>query len=231
MGILYVVLVILILLMIVEILAIALKITGLDMEKARFQVISIITGTGFTTKEAELITQHPTRRQIAEILMLISYVGTATLIGLIMGIVNLMTKEEGIYNLIVVIVIAILILFLTRNKWVISRIEKYIERQLLIQMERNKKYKTVEEVLKLNDEFGVAEFVLEENNKLIDVSLENSGLKEKYIQVLNIDRGSHIIHFPRSKFIFQEGDKVVLYGQLDNIKELVLEQTSENLNV
>ncbi|TCO79449.1 TrkA C-terminal domain-containing protein [Marinisporobacter balticus] len=230
MGILYVVLVISILLIIVEVLAIALKITGLDMDKARFQVISIITGTGFTTKEAELITQHPTRRQIAEILMLISYVGTATLIGLIMGIVNLMTKEEGMYSLIVVIGIAILILFLTRNRWVISRMEKYIERQLLIQMERNKKYKTVEEALKLNDEFGIAEFVLEENNNLVDRALENSGLKEKYIQVLNVDRGSHMVHFPSSKFVFQQGDKIVLYGQLDNIKELVLKQANENLN-
>ncbi|WP_053956695.1 hypothetical protein [Inediibacterium massiliense] len=94
MGILYVVLIILVLLVFVEILAIALKITGLEMEKARFQVISIITGTGFTTKEAELITQHPTRRKIAELLMLISYVGTATLIGLIMGIVNAITRGE-----------------------------------------------------------------------------------------------------------------------------------------
>ncbi len=108
--------------------------------------------------------------------------------------------------------------------------ETVIEKKLSIQMERNKKYKTVEEVLKLNEEYGVVEFVLEENNKLIHVALEDSGLKEKYIQVLNVDRGSHIVHFPSSKFVFQEGDKVILYGQIDNIKELVLEQASENLN-
>lgn len=231
MGILYVVLIILILLLIVEILSIALKITGLDMEKARFQLISILTGTGFTTKESELIAQHPTRRRIAEILMLISYVGTATLIGLIMGILNIMTKgERFVYGVMAISGIAVLLIFLSRNKWAWYRMETFIEKQLLRQMKRNKKYRTVEEVLKLNDEFGVAEFVLEQDNGLINVALEDSGLKQKYIQVLNVDRGSHLVHFPSSKFVFQQGDKIVVYGQLRSIKELVLQQTTGRVN-
>ena len=229
MGILYVFFIIMMLLVLVEILAIALKITGLDMEKARFQVISIITNTGFTTREAELITQHPTRRRIAQILMLISYVGTATLISLFISIINMISKGE---KLMVVfglgILILMLVFFVSRNKWIIYRMEKLIEKQLLKQMERNKKYKTVEEVLKLNDEFGVAEFIIEENSHLIGVPLEQAGLKQKYIQVLNIDRGSHLVHFPSSKFVFQQGDKVIVYGQLDSIKELILKQVQED---
>jgi len=228
-GILYVFFIIMMLLVLVEILAIALKITGLDMEKARFQVISIITNTGFTTREAELITQHPTRRRIAQILMLISYVGTATLISLFISIINMISKGE---KLMVVfglgILILMLVFFVSRNKWIIYRMEKLIEKQLLKQMERNKKYKTVEEVLKLNDEFGVAEFIIEENSHLIGVPLEQAGLKQKYIQVLNIDRGSHLVHFPSSKFVFQQGDKVIVYGQLDSIKELILKQVQED---
>ena len=69
--------ILIILALIVEVLSIALKVTGLDIDKARFQVISIITHTGFTTRESELITQHPTRRRIAMGLMVISYVGAA----------------------------------------------------------------------------------------------------------------------------------------------------------
>ena len=66
------------------------------MDKARFQVISIITNTGFTTKESELITQHSQRRRIAEMLMLISYVGTATLISVIINIFTTLQKGEGV---------------------------------------------------------------------------------------------------------------------------------------
>ncbi|MFZ5965727.1 MAG: TrkA C-terminal domain-containing protein [Bacillota bacterium] len=226
-SVLYGIMIIMFLLIIVEILAIALKITGLDMEKARFQVISIITGTGFTTNEAELITQHPTRRRIAKILMLISYVGTATMISVIISVINMMARRENILLMLFVIGAALLfVFFLSRNKWVLYRLERFIEIQLLKQMEKNKKYRTVEEVLKLNDEFGVAEFIIDERNKLIGLSLQDSGLKQKYIQVLNVDRGSHFIHFPNSKFIFQQGDRVVVYGQLESIKELVMAQVT-----
>lgn len=199
------------------------------MEKARFQVISIITNTGFTTRESELITQHPTRRNIAQILMLISYVGTATLISLFISIINMISRGEKLSMLMALAgVILIAVLLISRNRWIVHRMEKFIEKHLINQMERNKKYKTVEEVLKLNDEFGVAEFIIEENSRLIDIPLEKSGLKGMYIQVLNVDRGSHLIHFPSSKFIFKQGDKVIVYGQLENIKELILEQVQED---
>ena len=229
MGMLYGLTIILFLLLIVEILAIALKITGLDMDKARFQVISIITNTGFTTRESELITQHPTRRRIAQILMLISYVGTATLIAFILNILNVLARGEGFLYLVLGIAGAILlILFLSRNLWILRSMERYIEKQLKKQMNRNNKRRTVEEVLKLNDEYGVAEFIIEESSGLVGIVLEESDLKQRFIQVLNVDRGSHIVHFPDSKLVFQQGDKVVVYGQLDNIQALILEQIIES---
>src|SRR5665648_545536 len=80
------------LLLITEVVSIVLKTTGLDMKKARFQVISIITHTGFTTKESELITQHPLRRQIASMLMIISYVAQISLISILLNVL-LMAKS------------------------------------------------------------------------------------------------------------------------------------------
>lgn len=230
MGIVYGLFIILFLLLIVEILAIALKVTGLDMEKARFQVISIITNTGFTTREAELITQHATRRRIAQILMLLSYVGTATLIAFILNVLDILARGEGLLYLTIGSILAIsIILFLSRNPWMLNRIERYIEKQLIKQMDDNTRRRTIEEVLKLNDEFGVAEFIVEDTSGLIGVALEDSGLKQRLIQVLNVDRGSHIVHFPDSKFIFQQGDKLIVYGQVDNIRALIMEEISENI--
>jgi hypothetical protein len=64
------------------------KLTGLSEEKARFQVISLLTGSGFTTKEAELITQHPSRRKLAQILMVIGYVGFLTVLSFFVNIIE-----------------------------------------------------------------------------------------------------------------------------------------------
>lgn len=225
MGVIGGLLILVILFFIVEVLAIALKITGLDIQKARFQVISIITNTGFTTKEAELITQHPTRRKIAQILMLISYVGYATLIALVVNIIQ--SHYNALYLIVAIVVIAFIVLMFFRNKWLGKRLEGIIERQLSSRMKREK-YKTVEEVLKLNDEYGVVEFVIEEGSSLIGRTLLDSKLTQKHIQVLNIDKGSHIIHFPKSSYSFGLGDKVTVYGKLDRIKELVMGQYSES---
>lgn len=218
--------ILLILIFVVEFFSIALKLTGLDLDKARFQVISIITNTGFTTMESELISQHPTRRKIAQILMLLSYVGYAALIGLVVNIVQ--SKYEIIYIVLAVIIVILGVLFILRNKPLIYKLEKSIEKILIKKMAKNKKYRTVEEVLKLNDEFGVAEFMIDDESKLEGITLMESDLTDKYIQVLNIDRGAHIIHFPKRDLVFRVGDKVTVYGNLDNIKELVSKQYSQN---
>ena len=43
----------------VRVFAVALRLTGLPEHSARFQAISALTGTGFTTSEAEMIVNYP----------------------------------------------------------------------------------------------------------------------------------------------------------------------------
>jgi len=133
------ILILTILVFIVEVLSIALKLTGLDMDKARFQVISIITGTGFTTKESELISQHSTRRKIAQALMLISYVGYAILLGLVVNI--LLSSSRLIYITIIFIVLSLVLLIIIRNKWLVNSFERLIEKKLGKTMEKMKRHK------------------------------------------------------------------------------------------
>ncbi len=44
--------------------AVALMITRMEEKKARFQSLSAFSGTGFTTREAESVVNHPQRRRI-----------------------------------------------------------------------------------------------------------------------------------------------------------------------
>jgi len=66
---------------IVRVGAVAFELTGLKAEQAIFQSVSVFTGTGFTTKEAELITAHKQRRRIASVLMILGKAGFVTLIA------------------------------------------------------------------------------------------------------------------------------------------------------
>jgi hypothetical protein len=60
---------------------IALTLTGLPRETARFQAQSAFTGVGFTTREAESVTIHPDRRRIVLSLMLMGNAGIASAIA------------------------------------------------------------------------------------------------------------------------------------------------------
>ncbi|MFH1355134.1 MAG: hypothetical protein ABIH19_03190, partial [Candidatus Omnitrophota bacterium] len=61
--------------------AIAFELTGLEWSLAKFQALSCFTGTGFTTKEAELVVGNPQRRRIASVLMVLGNAGLVTLIA------------------------------------------------------------------------------------------------------------------------------------------------------
>ena len=55
--------------------AVAMRLTGLPENIARFQCVSALTGTGFTTHEAEMIVNYPIRRRIVIVLMVLGNLG------------------------------------------------------------------------------------------------------------------------------------------------------------
>ncbi|GAI01774.1 unnamed protein product [marine sediment metagenome] len=62
-GIILIIVVIFTNVMIIKVATAALKLTGLDERTASFQALSALTGTGFTTRESELIISQPMRRR------------------------------------------------------------------------------------------------------------------------------------------------------------------------
>jgi len=70
-GIILVIVVVFISVMIRKVATVALQLTGLDKPTASFQALSALTGTGFTTREAELVISHPMRRKVISTLMTI----------------------------------------------------------------------------------------------------------------------------------------------------------------
>ena len=73
------------------------RMTGLPAEKARFQVISLLTGTGFTTRESEMIMASRRRRQLAKITMLFGYVFNVTILSALINVfLSMKVIEDGL---------------------------------------------------------------------------------------------------------------------------------------
>ena len=77
--------IIIVLLLICRIGTILLYLTGLDLPKAQFQALSSLTGTGFTTRDSEMIVGHKVRRRIVMVLMVL---GNAGLVGMVATLFN-----------------------------------------------------------------------------------------------------------------------------------------------
>ena len=123
--------------LLIEVFPILLKMTGLELNKARFQIISILTHTGFTTRESELIVQHPQRRRIASIVMIVSYVAQITLITLLFDLIY--QNEKSIFNLFIIFVILVIfITVVTKNKYIMDKFERVTEKILTKSVRKSK---------------------------------------------------------------------------------------------
>ena len=109
-------LIILVYWIITELFTILFRFTGLPDERARFQVISLLTGTGYTTRESELFLSTRPRRRLARITMLFGYVFNITIVSAFVNVFfSLKVAQLGDTLLVVLIplgVIAVIFVFI-----------------------------------------------------------------------------------------------------------------------
>jgi len=76
---------------------VALSLTGLSRELAQLQAVSAFTGVGFTTGESERIVNHPVRRRILILLMIVGNAGIVTSVtSLLLSFTGLEGTREGV---------------------------------------------------------------------------------------------------------------------------------------
>ena len=109
-------LVILLYWVITELFTIIFRFTGLPGEKARFQVISLLTGCGFTTRESEMILSSRSRRRLARITMLFGYVFNITIVSAFINVfLSMKLTQVGNYLLampIPLVAVAVIFIFI-----------------------------------------------------------------------------------------------------------------------
>ncbi len=219
---------------VVRIGGIAFELTGMEKSQARFQSLSCFSGTGFTTREAELITSHPRRRKIATYLMILGNAGLVTLIATLANSIrpiNVMEKLNFFsiplpipaflspYINIFVIIIGVYLfyqLFLKSRlaERIYSKVRKRIVEKKIIIPE-----KIVEQLL-APEGFGLSQFELPQGHPMIGKALQEINLKEIGIQVLMAQRGESVISIPKGDFRIAPEDRLICFGKLEKIREI-----------
>lgn len=207
--------------LLIEIIAIVMKLTGLELSKARFQIISILTHTGFTSRESELIVQQPTRRKIASILMVVSYVAQITLITLLFDVLNNATKDLLSISIALTVVLVIIIIA-TQVDSLSRRFDRFAERLLKNKIKKINSNNRIDQLLNLSPEFSIYELIVDTDSFICRKTLRELHLKEHFIQVLKIDRGSEMIDFPLADMQILAGDRMIVYGKIEALTNLIM---------
>ncbi len=203
---------------IVRIATVALTLTGMDEEKARFQALSAFTGTGFTTEEAEVVVKHPIRRRIVMTLMVLGNAGLASVIaslilsfargGLVQGFLKLGVLGVGIFIMYRVV----------SHKGITRRLTERLREKL-------GRYPSFtrpmwEELVHLVEEYGLVEIMVREGMKIANRSIGELKLREKGVLVLLIERGRRVIPVPGPQNKLRPGDRIICFGKLEVLQSI-----------
>ncbi len=219
MTILGLVIVILISALIIKVGTIALRMTGISKESARFQSLSAFTGTGFTTSEAESIVNHPRRRKVIKALMILGNIGVVSAVTMLI----LSFRGEGLFDALTKIGIiglaALAIVFFSVVKGLENVMDGFIEKRLSKMTHFS--MGTFSEIMRLASGYGVAELSITADHVLAGKRLLESNLSRSDILVLAVKRGFRLIPTPKADELIEPGDHLVCFGLLKNLTEVV----------
>ncbi|MBN9606580.1 MAG: RimK family alpha-L-glutamate ligase [Actinomycetales bacterium] len=79
----------------------------------------------------------------------------------------------------------------------------------------------VRQRLAVSTGYGVAELLVQPGAGIVGTSIGDSGLLERDITVLTLNRGSTVIPNPRRSQVLQDGDRLLCFGKLDEMRSMV----------
>jgi len=218
---------------VVRIGAIAFQLTGLEWSLAKFQALSCFSGTGFTTKEAELITANKQRRKIASILIILGNAGLVIMIATLAGsfipretIISRLSKSILPFrispdlviwvNLVIIVVVVYVIYRVSTHEQFVRRVTNFL-RKKIIKKEIFQKV-SFEELLLATGGYGVSKITVSTGSSLLDKTLSQSELRRDDITVLAITRGVETMPNPGANTKILLGDELICFGKLENIR-------------
>jgi len=219
-GIITVILILVFSILITRVAAIALIHTGLSREASKFQARSAFTGVGFTTSESEKVVNHPVRRRILLLLMILGNAGIITgVASLIIGFADI---DSGVNNWVKILVLlgGITILWnLANSQWVDRRLSRVIE--IILKRYGRLDVTDYASLLQLSGDYRIAEIAIEQKHWLYRKKLKNTELREEGLNVLAITKqDGTFLGSPTGETQIDENDTLVIYGRTEALQKL-----------
>lgn len=205
-----------------ELFTMLFRFTGLPDDKARFQVVSLLTGCGFTTRESELLLVNKPRRRLARITMLFGYVFNITIVSMLINVL-LSIKLSSFSNLFSVFIplltAAVIIIFLRVPK-VRAWGDRLMER-LAGKLTHGNVANTVL-LLDLIGEDSIAQVSLHEvPEALRELPLSKTGLKPNHnIMVMLIEKPGKKAVPAGAGTVLEAGDKLTVFGDYKTVSRV-----------
>ncbi|WP_178139333.1 TrkA C-terminal domain-containing protein [Desulfovibrio litoralis] len=204
---------------IIEIFTILFRLTGLPEDKARFQVISLLTQCGFTTSQSEPITMSQKRRQLAFIAILFGYTFSLIIVSTLINIFLDMSASDmntfvGLSAIFTVVFIVIFILIKLKNA---NRMfDKFIDKLYMRLRKHHINPITVMDMLGSNIIANV--YLSNPSDSIVNIPLKNSGIRKDFgIQILLIDRDGEILENIDGETYLLPNDNVIVLGKEKSI--------------
>lgn len=206
-------------LLITRVATVALTLTGMTREGARFQARSALTGVGFTTTEAEAVVNHPVRRRVIMALMLVGSAGLVTAVaGLLAGFVEAGAGQAARRTALLAV-----------GLWAVysaaksQRVDRVLSRLIgrVLKRYTDLDARDYARLLHIQEQYSVTELHVPEDGLLADHSLGQLRLRDEGIMVLGITRpdGTYL-GVPTRDTVVRAGDTAIVYGHADAVAEL-----------
>ena len=214
-------LIILVYWVITELFTILFRFTGLPDERARFQVISLLTGCGYTTKESEMFLSNRRRRRMARITMLFGYVFNITIVSAFINVfLSLkLTQAEHYYFGILIPLGAVAIIFVFMR---VPRVRAWGDNLLQRVADRLAGRTDSFNTVLLLDYIGTETIALVTLKHIPEeyqgIPLSETGLKSNTgILVMLVERPGEKAQPAGADTVFSVGDKLTVFGDYNTI--------------
>jgi hypothetical protein len=203
---------------VVRVAAVAMRHTGLPENVARFQCVSALTGTGYTTSESETIVNYPVRRRIILSLMVFGNLGLVSVSAtFIVSFLGTAAEPGATTRQVVMFLLAIGVTLLVMANKKLDRAMCDMMARILLKVTSvgKTRYQTI---LLLDNGYSIAEHI---NNGANSVAVGDLSLSENRLNLITI-RGKkrHGDEPVGDDAIVSSGEALVVYGKDDGHKYL-----------
>jgi len=197
--------------------SIGLEAAGILRSKARLQALSCLTGTGFTTREAESVFNHTQRRRIATWLIFIGNAGVLSVIIIMVLYLRAGLAAPPLLHILIIIGVIVPLVILARLK-VLDRLTSGIIK--LFHWKGTAPDLHAEEFLHQAGDYAVAHIAIRESDKALGMALKDTGFQQAGIAVLAIEREDVVLSSPANEEAVLPGDYLLCYGRASEILRL-----------